>query len=151
FAATFLMLQFSSAQPNVGWGTLNDDEYGDTSGWWWSGSPTPSYPDEPSYGTAREDFNPLFVTAAQKQQADSEVKKLATVPTAPTYFAQNVLDWAKSHPNDPRVPQALHFAVKATRYGSPDSATSGLSKQCFQILHTKYKNSPWTKETPYWY
>jgi len=152
FAATMLMLQFSSARPNVGWGPLTDDDYGDSSGWWWSGNPQPVYADsDPEYGSPRQDFEPLFLTPAQRAQAKKEVDKLVGVPTAPTYFARKVLTWAKAHPADARVPQALHLAVKATRYGAVEKSTAGLSKQMYQLLHTKYKSSPWTKRTPYYY
>jgi serine/threonine protein kinase len=39
FAAVFLMLHFSSAQPNASWGLLDEDGYGDASGWWWDAGP----------------------------------------------------------------------------------------------------------------
>lgn len=143
FAATFMMLKFSSARPEVTSGLLMEDDYGDASGWWWSsGSPTAG---------VGEKFEPLFLTAGDKAQAKAELAKLAKVPTAPTYFVKNVLERAKTNPDDPRVPEALHLAVKSTRYGATDDSTKGLSKQAFQVLHTKYKTSPWTKQTPYWY
>lgn len=150
FAAIMLMLQFSSANPNVGWGPISPDTYGDDAGWWWGDKPVPAYGTDPETST-RQKFDPRFVTPAQMQQAKSELKKLAAVENAPTYFAENVLAWAQKHPTDPRVPQALHLAVKATRYGMTDNTTSILSKKAFQVLHTKYKGSPWTKKTPYYY
>lgn len=149
FAATFLMMQFSSAQPNVGYGPLTEDGYGDASGWWWAASPTVKY--DVQSATPIETFEPEFLNATQKAQVQKEITKLKAVPTAPDYFAQTVLAWAKTHPTDDRLPKALHFAVKSTRYGITDNDTSDLSKECFQLLHTRYKTSPWTKKTPYWY
>jgi hypothetical protein len=32
--------------------------------------------------------------------------------------------WDWERPNDPRVPEALHLAVRATRYGCTDDETS---------------------------
>jgi hypothetical protein len=151
FAANLLMLKFSSAAPNAYWGQLNEDAYGDASGWWWGPKPVSEYGDSLEDGLPFEQLDPLFLTKAQQAQSSLEVKKLATVPTAPNYLARNVLAYARNHPTDPRVPEALHCAVKATRYGATDDATSPLSRQLFVLLHTRYKASPWTKKTPYWY
>ncbi|HEY9871782.1 MAG TPA: hypothetical protein V6D08_21695 [Candidatus Obscuribacterales bacterium] len=151
FAATLLMLKFSSATPNAYWGQLDEDSYGDASGWWWGPSPVSQYGDSLEDGLPFEQLHPLFLTKVEQEQASLELKKLAAVPTAPNYFARNVLAYARNHPADPRVPEALHYAVKATRYGATDEATSPLSKQLFVLLHTRYKSSPWTKKTPYWY
>jgi outer membrane protein assembly factor BamD (BamD/ComL family) len=62
-----------------------------------------------------------------------------------------VIQWANSHPADPRVPEALHLAVKTTRYGCTDKDSARWSKAAFDVLHNKYPNSPWTKKTPYWF
>ena len=67
------------------------------------------------------------------------------------YFAPVVLDWAKTHPDDPRVPEALHYFVRATRYGCVDKSIGPYSRQAFDLLHKKYPASEWTKKTPYWY
>ena len=152
FAATMLMLQFSSAEPNVAWGPLRDDDYGDSSGCWWSASPSVGSI-QVGYDNSKavEPFNPLFLTAAQQAQAKAELARLAKVEAAPNYFAKIVLPYAKAHPADPRVPQALHLLVKATRYGNTDDATKVFSKEAFTILHTRYKGNTWTKETPYYY
>lgn len=151
FAAAFLMLKYSSAEPNVTWGPLNEDEYGDGSGWWWSDAPILKVEDPYDSDTPIEKFDPLFLTAAQKTQATQQLAKLKKVETAPNYFAHTVLAFAKAHPADPRVPEALHLGVKATRYGMTDDTTKALSKQMYQVLHSKYKASVWTKQTPYYY
>ncbi|MBY0357532.1 MAG: hypothetical protein K2W82_05975 [Candidatus Obscuribacterales bacterium] len=150
FAAVFLMLQFSSAQPNAGYGPLLQDSYGDDSGWWWAAKPIAKY-DNDGMCPAVETFEPLFLTAAQKAQTAKELAKLGTTSGAPNYFCKTVLAFAKTKPNDERLPQALHFAVKSTRYGMTDEGTNTLSKQCFQLLHSRFKTSPWAKKTPYWY
>ena len=67
------------------------------------------------------------------------------------YFAPAVLDWAKAHPNDPRLPEALHYFVRATRYGCVDKSIGPYSRKAFDLLHRKYPNSEWTKKTPYWF
>ncbi len=57
FAAAFLILQFSSAVPNCGSGQLQDDSFGDSSGWWWGASPTPT--------TGDSDFDTMMVPSAR--------------------------------------------------------------------------------------
>lgn len=146
FAAAFMILQFSSGQPNASSGVMQDDGYGDSSGWWWGDKPLAG---EPMEGV--EKIDPGFLTAADKGQAKAELAKLAKVANAPNWLTRIVLARAKSNPTDPRLPQALHFAVKCTRYGSTDGQTTTLSKQAFTVLHTKFKSSTWTKQTPYWY
>jgi hypothetical protein len=54
-------------------------------------------------------------------------------------------------PDDPRAPEVLHLAVRATRYGCTDNGTGSRSQAAFALLHRKYTNSEWAKKTPYWF
>jgi hypothetical protein len=152
FAAVNLMMHYSSAQPNPEWGPMNEDGYGDAAGWWWSDKPVIGKI-QVGYdsGSTVEEFEPLFLTPAQQAQAKAQIAKLEKVEGAPNYFAKVVFAYQKTHPADPRVPEALHWLVKSTHYGASDDATHTFSKQAFTMLHTKYKTSPWTKKTPYYY
>ena len=94
---------------------------------------------------------PAFLGPAQRDGAATEWEQLSALETAPNHLGQQVLEWAKSHPDDPRVPQALHLTVKATRYGCADEQTGRYSKAAFQFLHRKYPHSSWAKKTKYWY
>jgi hypothetical protein len=49
--------------------------------------------------------------------------------------------WDWERPNDPRVPEALHFAVRVTRCGCTDDETSQWSNKAFQLLHRRYAKS----------
>jgi hypothetical protein len=91
----------------------------------------------------------LFTVSEQKQAA-AEYTLLKTLPAAPGLLGQQVLAYAKAHPSDPLVPQALHFTVRATRYGCPADELR-LSKAAFQLLHKNYPTSPWTAKTPYYF
>jgi len=93
---------------------------------------------------------PDFLDQAQQKIAAEEWQQLSNLGAAPSYLSRHVLDWAQKHPDDPRVPEALHLAVRSTRYGCVDAATS-YSKQAFQLLHRRYPDSSWAKKTPYWY
>jgi hypothetical protein len=67
------------------------------------------------------------------------------------YLCAETLDWARTHPADPTVPQALHLAVEATHYGPKDAEGTKFSKQAFELLHRAYPKSEWTAKTKYWY
>ena len=94
---------------------------------------------------------PSFLSPAQKAEAATEWEQLSALETAPNHLSRQVLEWAKSHRDDPRVPQALHLAVKATRYGCLDEQTGDYSKAAFRLLHRRYPHSSWAKKTKYWY
>jgi hypothetical protein len=95
--------------------------------------------------------NPQFLNSADKSAGMSEWTPLSKIGSAPNYMAAEVIAWAKTAPDDPRVPEALHLVVRSTRYGCVDDKSKGFSKQAFQLLHSKYPKSEWTKKTPYFY
>ncbi|MEM7586717.1 MAG: hypothetical protein AAF560_25230 [Acidobacteriota bacterium] len=73
------------------------------------------------------------------------------LPASPDYLGRLVLARAENHPNDPRLPEALHLVVQATRYGCALSSYGETSKAAFQQLHKRFPSSSWAKKTPYWF
>jgi hypothetical protein len=94
---------------------------------------------------------PAFLSEADKSQADQEWERFARLPAVPNYLGKIVLDWARQHPGDPRVPEALHLVVRASRYCFADKDTGSFSKAAFDLLHRRYPRNEWTKKTPYWF
>lgn len=94
---------------------------------------------------------PPFLSDAQVDAAEAEWKKLSDSGTGPDYLAMKTLDWAKEAADDPRIPEALHLAVRSTRYGCTDKGTTAWSKRAFELLHSQYPKSTWAKQTPYWF
>ncbi|HEY0079530.1 MAG TPA: hypothetical protein VGB73_13035 [Pyrinomonadaceae bacterium] len=94
---------------------------------------------------------PSFLNARQRAQAAREVARIEALGTAPNFLARLAVEWANKSPDDPRVPEALHLAVRSTRYGCSDAGTGALSKAAFQTLHKRYPKSEWAKKTPYWF
>jgi tetratricopeptide (TPR) repeat protein len=163
FAAVYLMLKYPGTRPYVDEGIgrptpLNQiDNYRDN---WWcalkekdkeTNAEADNRPGNPLPKMGREAGALDFLTAAQKAAAQAEVQKLHTLDTAPNYLVAQVLAWAKRTPNDPRVPEALHLAIRSTRYGCTDTKTTQFSKQAFQVLHKQYPQSSWAQQTKYWY
>jgi hypothetical protein len=169
FAATWTMLHFPGMKPFVNAGTLRTtkfpeiDNYRDN--WWcedlgvasgdaqaalsyswreqWSPSKLPQKPTGPT--------SPPFLTETERSAAEREWRELSSIGAAPNYFGRTVLQWAKDHPSDDRLPEALHLVVRATRYGCSDAGTGPISKQAYDLLHARYPNSSWAKKTPYWF
>lgn len=161
-AALYTLLKFPGTRPFIDAGVgrftpLNQrDTYRDN---WWC-APADIYRTENSAesdagantGGGNNEAPALsFLNAAQRAAAKDEGARLASFGAAPNYLARETIAWAKAAPNDARVPEALHIAVMATRYGCTNAETGEFSKQAWQILHTRYKGSVWARRTPYWF
>ncbi len=94
---------------------------------------------------------PTFLTETDRQAAAEEWAALSRIDAGPDELGRRVLDWARRNPSDPRVPEALHRIVRATRLGCTTDATGAISKDAFQLLHTRYPKSPWAARTPHWF
>ena len=122
--------------------------------WWCNFDPEENNPFNNSYFSSRSyDVKPLekLLSSQEKLQGRSEAKEVGNI-TASNYLTKEAIIYAASHPQDSRVPEALHLAVFSAR--SPchtDDETKQLSKEAFQLLHGNYPNSSWTEATPYWY
>lgn len=101
--------------------------------------------DEP--GTVALDF----LTISDRRSLGREIARLFAVLPSPDWMASRVLSYARAHPTDSRVPEALHLAVRATQMGFPSARTQQLSLEAFTLLHRRYPGSPWTAKTKYWY
>ena len=156
FAALYAWLKFPGLEPVVDAGIgrqgplSEQDSYRDN--WWCAAAysapqPNPAAEQKPIANKSV----PSFVTAAQQAVAEKEYAILDGIGASPNYLCRLVLDWATKNPRDPRVPEALHLAVKTTRYGCTDKQTGKWSKAAHDFLHQRYPNSTWTKQTPYWF
>ncbi len=94
---------------------------------------------------------PDFLAPGQKTAAASEHKQLLANGAAGTYLAKRALDFATKNAGNPSVPEILHLAVRATRYGCTDAETLKVSKACFDYLQKKFAGNEWTKKTPYYF
>jgi hypothetical protein len=91
---------------------------------------------------------PAFISEQDRERAKAETARLKELPGGPTYLGALVIAWAKAHPGDPRVPEALHLVVRATQYGEADS---DISKAAYLLLHNRFPRNPWTAKTPKWF
>jgi hypothetical protein len=174
FAAAFAILETPGWQPLVEAGPGRDvDSVTELSNYrqnWWCAWKRPAgVPDDKYDGndyTSRAKItaplsllypsgrvsSPEFLDAAARAQAEKEWTALAATGPATEWLGETVLAFAKSDPNDPRVPEALHYVVRVSRYGCYATAgKTNYSKLAFELLHKNYADSPWAKKTPYWY
>ncbi len=155
FAAIYAWLKFPGLEPRVDVGIgrsiplSEQDSYRDN--WWCAAAfATDSSEASAKKRAASEIMSPVFLTNAQRANAGKEFTMLS-MGAAPNYISQQVLKWATSNPDDARVPEALHLAVTATRYGCTDKGTGKWSKAAYDFLHRRYPKSVWAKQTPYWF
>ena len=153
FAAIFITLQNPGLLPSVKEGLLRTatlgeiDNYRDN--WWCDGRGTRT---ENTGQNQKPDFPfPAYIAENDRKRTQQELEKLATIDFAPNYLTSEVLAFAKQHLEDPRIPQALHLAVRSTRFGCTNPDTTHLSEAAFKLLHERYPKSEWAEKTKYHY
>ncbi|MGQ0761392.1 MAG: hypothetical protein ACT4OT_05175 [Acidobacteriota bacterium] len=156
FAAAYLALKFPGLRPYVSFGVgrgtdiAEMDSYRDN---WWCAEPPTSFGGYFSDGgdAAKKQVPPPEFLKPSQAAAESEVALVQSLGPGPNYLAQTAINWATKNPTDRRAPEALHLAVKSTRYGCTDKETGRWSRAAFDLLRRKYPNSTWAKQTPYWF
>src|SRR5579862_1606196 len=93
-----------------------------------------------------------FVSAAQQTEAQRQFEQLRSSTAAATLMARAAVEWAGTHPDDPRVPESLHLAVRTAHLAcGGDQQTDRWAKRAFTLLHDRYPRSDAARRTPYWY
>jgi hypothetical protein len=159
FAAALLILKNPGMRPYVrseaprveALGKL--DTYSDN--WWDAGLPDQEviYQEKGEIVRSKlhDDIFPDLLSRDEVQAAATEKKRLLAVGAAPTYLCQVVSAYGVLHMTDPRLPEALHLAVRASHYGHSEKRTTPFSKKCFQLLHNNFPKNEFTAQTPYYY
>jgi hypothetical protein len=163
FPATLAILRSPGLRPVVerGFSRFRSYDVLDSfrNNWWCSG--WQSQAPESGRGPQQKPQKIAYLSDEEQARGEAEYNRVIDLPCAPTFLGRRVMEYAKSHPDDPDVPEALHLTVRATRYaclnwgrsteqavGKENSATS---KAAFQLLHARYPKSPWTAKTKYYY
>ncbi len=158
FSAAFLSLKFPGLRPyaTAGIGRTTPIQEVDSfrDNWWCIEPPAPlSGPmsdDEETKTKAKPIPIPEFLSSS-KASASTQFAALQKLGTAPNYLCRIAIAWAEKNPADPRSPEALHLAVRSTRYGCTDAETGRWSKAAYDLLHQRYPNTTWAKNTKYWF
>lgn len=88
-----------------------------------------------------------------------ELRRLAEVVNGPRFLSERVIAWTEGTTwlgkllgTDELLPEALHLAVRSTRYGCQrDGGHGAYSRRAFALLHERYPDSEWAAKTPYWF
>ena len=88
-----------------------------------------------------------------------ELEALAAAGSATERLAEDAVEWGRHRGwlsgwfgSDEYLPETLHLAVRATRFGCRRPLDNGpWSRAAFKMLHERYPASEWTKRTPYWF
>ena len=60
----------------------------------------------------------------------------------------SALEYVANHPRDPRAPEALYRLIRVARWGGNHDH---LGRRAFLLLHRRYPQSPWTRQSPFYY
>jgi hypothetical protein len=60
---------------------------------------------------------PSFLTKEQQVTAGAQYQRLQRLPYAAALLGQGTVDYAKDHPDDPEVPEALTLRARTPPYG----------------------------------
>jgi hypothetical protein len=93
-------------------------------------------------------FKPAFLSAKELETAQKERVALKQTGDGKSYLGKQVLEWARTSPADPRIPEALFIASKANesyKYGcdgwNSDEETKAKAEA---MLRQRYPRSAWT-------
>ena len=160
FPATLAMLRNPGMRPYLDAGVQRSlsydvrDEYRDN---WWCADWSKSWTEEGFGRSAPQVASPMFAFLTKsdsKQAAEQTQRLLAIAEPGSVYLGQRVLAYAKSHPDDPDVAEALFLTVRATHFGCSTQGSEPIrlatAKEAFQLLKKRYANSRWAKMTRYY-
>jgi hypothetical protein len=154
FAAAFMTLKFPGLRPFVSTGigrttAVDDiDSYRDN---YWCTEPPALLTGPPAEESKAKPIVPPDFLKGSQPLAERQFATLQALGPAPNFLCRVAIDWANKNPNDPRAPEALHLAVRSTRYGCTDNETGRWSKAAFDLLHRRYPNTTWARNTKYWF
>jgi hypothetical protein len=90
--------------------------------------------------------------AIVKQAQWKSLTRLAQAPSAPKKLTEAAIAWGKSSRGKDGAPEALARAVATTRSGCNWHGRHGsYSKAAQQLLVTRFADSPFAAQTPYWF
>jgi hypothetical protein len=107
---------------------------------------------------ADADFFP-FVPIGRLGDGGAELAAVRATGSSTQRMAQDAVAWG-NHSNwleratggDNYLPEALHLAVRATRFGCRRPADNGpWSEAAFNMLQARFPNSIWAEQTPFWF
>jgi hypothetical protein len=103
----------------------------------------------------------MFLSPEMRNSGEKETAAVLAMGGAEEHLGFQVLDYARAHPSDPDVPEALYLTLRAIRYGcnhgwgsESDKASAdhvaSIAHEVGAIMRKRYPGNPWTrKAAPY--
>jgi hypothetical protein len=125
---------------------------------WWCGDWAHSYGE---YGAPVHSESVAFLLPQAQQTGKSETAALIALGSAEESLGSEVLDYARAHPSDPDIPEALYLTLRTIRYGcyhgwgnGGDNAGANrvpaIAQEVGALMRKSYATNPWTKKAaPY--
>ena len=163
FAATLALLRAPGMRPFLDSGVQRSASFDNMDHWrdnWWCGRWTdgaarPGTETYSGYRPQPASVPPLgFLSAEQRKDAASEAARLNELPEGLVWIGKRAIAYIRTHPNDPRAAETLALIVQGTRWGcgaGDGSEQRAISKEAFELLHSRYPNTEWAKKTKYYY
>jgi len=103
-----------------------------------------------SCGTGKFPFRLPDFIAVETAQAAAERGRFAPSPTVPGVSSvwEELLDYMRAHPRDPRPPEALYWLIHVSQYGTGHNRSG---YRAFNLLHERYPSTTWAKQSKYYY
>jgi hypothetical protein len=125
---------------------------------WWCGDWTTNFGE---YGAPVRTQSVGFLSPAERENGEKESKALLALGSAEEYLGSQIVDYARAHPEDPDVAEALYLTLRTIRYGCYHGSGSGSGKEnadrvrdialeAGAMMRQRYATDPWTKKAaPY--
>jgi tetratricopeptide (TPR) repeat protein len=154
FLVAFAIAHFPGLRPAVNGSTPrvtrfdNADDFRDN---WWCTEGLPAEFHSWNEKEARPIAVPQipFLSTEEHARAADEFQHIVALGPAGDWLSNILITWAKEHPQDPRSPEAMHFAWRAMRYRCDGKGNR--SREVYVLLHKRYPASVWTKKTRVWW
>ena len=150
-AALYVLLKFPNLSPYVQAGlpefsTSEKIDYDFETAWWCPQEDTEL--DDDIKEIPKVVFKPSFLSAEELATAHRERVALQALANPKSFLGKQVLEWARTSPLDPRLPEALFIAVRANsqyKYGCDGWSYDENTKNAAEaLLRRRYEHSPWT-------
>lgn len=96
-----------------------------------------------------------FLTASHKEAATREGTALDASPNGALFVGRRAIDHVRTNAAEANAAETLALVVNATHYGcfrnDDEKTKSALSKEAFNLLHSRYGGTRWAAQTRYYY
>jgi hypothetical protein len=144
FAALFVIYRHENFAPFIRSGF--DRGYTIFSIGWWCALSNVDYDEKGNEFGRMIPPKPSFLTKEQSGAAQSDLKRLSVIGSAPGFLAEKAIEWLKLAPKDKRLPEVLYRAHEANESYQYGCASGAEQEKLAALLRTNFPDSEWTRK-----